>query len=283
MISKLKTELNAALVIGTGLVLASGYLVTWLRFENEDIAQTGVLSALPERFYLSVAIQNLAAPVAVLLTLGIVWLVLTVRLGPSDNLPRKLGWFGFGLVLAVVSALVALGLSPFEAEGPPYRGAVTAWALASAGLTTAFGTFARWRLRSLNREAVTAGAASADQGDQFVASATAVFLSCLVTAIGFVCIDARTKERALPGAVVFTDRDDCAEVKPAARATPGCPLAGFYVGESDKWLYLVEDNDASTPEIDSADPNLPGRVLFVPRDSVRQLRLDRDIAGPQPR
>ncbi len=211
-------------------------------------------------------------PVILVLTLGVVWLVLAVEKGTTNNVPDNLFWLAFGVALVILAWTLVHLLSPFPlTDDGAYLGFSIGWAVVGVITTAAFGAFARWRLSTES---------SASRGAQLLAGAAAVLLSCVVVSLGFLAIDVSFKERAFPAAAVYTDRDDCAEVAPAERQDPGCPLAGFYVGESDKWFFIVEDDDASTPTIDAADPNLPGRVLFVPRDNVRQLRLDECLKDP---
>lgn len=276
MFAKMKTELSAALVLSAGLLVASGYGVTLLRLQNEGLPTEGVLSALPDSFYLGVAVENLFVPMVVLSTLGVVWIVLAVKRRPTGNVPGPAFWLGFGVLLSGAAWLLSHLASPFDiTRGGGYIVASLLWGIAGVALTAGFGAFARWRLGA----EVNAGAAAAP-GDQLLAGAAAVLLSCVVVPVGFLAVDAAFKDTALPSAALYTDREDCPEVGPKQRTSPGCPLAGFYIGESDKWLYIVEDNRASTPSVDRADPNLPGRVLFVPRDSVRQLRLDEKLTDP---
>lgn len=266
MFDKMKTELNAALAISTGVLLASGYLVTYLRFANERLPTEGVLSALPDSFYLGVALENLVPPMAVLITLGLAWVVAAVLNGPSDNVPGNVFWFGFGAGLSIWAWVVVSSASPFPL--PNNQAYVLAAIVCGTGgtvATMALGGLARWRLRSVT---------DANQGDQLLAGGGAVLLSCVGVSVAFLGVDVRFKDRAFPEAAVFTDRDDCAEEAAAKRRDPGCGLAGFYIGEGDTWLYLLEDTRASTPTLEAEDPNLPGRLLFIPRGNVRQVRLD---------
>lgn len=273
MLEKLKTDLSAALVISAGALAGSGYLLTRLRLDNERLPTEGILSALPESFFLGVALENLVAPLILLVTFGAVWVVMAVIGGPSDNVPGNLFWLAFGVGLAALAwGLVSL-LSPFPlTDNLSYVLWSIGWAVVGVGLTVVFGVFAKWRLHDEEH---------GTERDQLLTGGAAVLLSCVVVSLGFLAIDVRYKDRALPAAAVYTDREDCAEVAAAERADPGCPLAGFYLGEGDKWLYLIEDADASTPSIDAADPNLPGRVLLIPRDNVRQLRLDKNLKDPR--
>lgn len=245
---KFKTELSATVGLSAGLLIASGYLVTLLRLRNAGLPTEGVLSALPDSFYLGVAVENLFVPMITLATIGVVWIALAVVRTPTGNVPDNTFWIKFGVVMAgVVWALVHLA-SPFPlTSNVGYIIASIAWAAVAVGSACAFGAFARWRVRAETATIQQPGGA-ATAGDQLLAGGAAVVLACVVAAIGFLAVDAYFKERAFAAAVLYTDREDCREVAPTKRKEPGCPVAGFYIGESDKWFYIFEDPRGGSPE-----------------------------------
>jgi len=168
LFAKMKTELSAALVLSAGLLVASGYGVTLLRLTNESLPTEGILSALPESFYLGVALENLFVPMVVLSTLGVVGIAWAVKRAPAGNVPDTPFWLGFGAVLSVTALVLAHFTSPFDLTADrDYVIASVVWAIAGVGLTAVFGGFARWRLRSETKTA-TAPEGSATAGDQLL-------------------------------------------------------------------------------------------------------------------
>ena len=269
MFDKLKTEFAAALAISAGLLIGSGYAVTYARLANENLPTSTVLSALPQSFYLGVALENVALPAFFLLTFGVIWLYFAVYRGPAGNLPGDAFWLSFGAILAVYS-WVAANLATRFSFGSDHR---IYWVLTIIGLvvipaiTALLGKMSRSRLD--DEVAVT-------KSDQLLIGATVVLTMSVLATTSFAYINARYKERALPVAAVFTDRDDCAPAP--KRLAPGCPVTGLYIGESDKWLFLAS-HESTTSDIDLPPgvEELPGRVLVIPRDHVRQIRLDKNL------
>ena len=275
----MKSEIGAALAVSAGVLLATGYAITWARLANEGLPTEAVLSALPKTFYLGVAGQSLILPLFVGVTLGIGFVLLSTRGHDYDELPSRLEWTGFGVALAFLASILANIFNPFATV---HRSTTYAIATIIAGLvvvlvTYLIGRLARYRLDRVKTRKTNAGE-SLESTDRWTVIVAAVVVACVFAASLMRVVDARFAPRALAEAALFTDRIDCA--KPSSTLTkiePGCLVTGFYIGENSQWIYLVAPQETLVP----GEParKLPGRVYFVPRDSVRQIRLAKNLSS----
>jgi heme/copper-type cytochrome/quinol oxidase subunit 3 len=70
VVSRIRNELAAAVAIGAGILLASGYAVAWARLHSAHVPTETVMSALPTSFFLGVAVQAVLLPAVVLIVTG---------------------------------------------------------------------------------------------------------------------------------------------------------------------------------------------------------------------
>jgi uncharacterized membrane protein YidH (DUF202 family) len=274
----LKSELGAALAVSAGVLVATGYLITWARLANERLPTEAVLAALPKTFYLGVAVQSLVLPLFVLITLGVAFVIGAWHQHIHDEVPTRVEWAVFGLALALYASFFANLLNPFATASRDASYAVPAiiTGLVVIAITYGIGRLAQARLEWVRTRKEKEGH-QLERGDRLRVVVSAVVIACVVTVSLVRIVDARYAPRALPEAAVFTDREDCPEPASAEeRAAPGCLVTGFYIGESDQWLYLVAPQERLVPG--EARRKLPGRVYFLPRGSVHQLRLAKDLS-----
>jgi hypothetical protein len=278
----LKSEISAAVAVSAGVLVATGYSITWARLANEGLPTEAVLSALPKTFYLGVAAQSLLLPLFVGFTLGIGFVLMALRRHANHKVPSRLEWLAFGFVLALYASFFATLLNPF-ATAPRSSSYVTASIVAGlvvVAVTYALGRIAQSRLDWIKERKAKEGQ-QVDGGDQAQVMIATVVVACVVAASLLRVVDARYAPRALVEAAVFTDREDCPPpVTREEKVAPGCLVTGFFIGESSKWLYLVAPEETLLPG--EAARKLPGRVYFVPRDSVHQLRLAKDLSSGNP-
>jgi hypothetical protein len=274
----LKSEVSAALGVSAGVLVATGYLITWARLENEHLPTEAVLAALPKTFYLGVAVQSLVLPLFVLLTLGVAFVIGAWRQHVHDRVPTRVEWTVFGVALALYGSFFANVLNPFATASNDASYIVPALI---GGVVVIAITYGIGRLAQARLEWVKARKARENErletGDRLRVVIAAVVVACVVAVSLVRIVDARYAPRALPEAAAFTSRDDCPKpTTETERSAPGCLVTGFYIGESDQWLYLVAPNEQLVPG--EARRKLPGRVYFLPRGSVRQLRLAKDLS-----
>jgi hypothetical protein len=282
-IQALRSEVSAALAVSAGVLIATGYLITWARLANEKLPTEAVLSALPKAFYLGVAVQSLVLPLIVGFTLGIAFVLMMRRQHVYDRVPTGFEWAAFGVALALYASFFANLLNPFgvSSKSGSYVGAMIIAGAVVAATTWGLGRLAQIRLDAIKAAREKEGK-KLEGSDCLRLVVAVVVVACVVAASLIRIVDARYAPRALAEAAVFTDREHCP--RPLSReekVAPGCLVSGYFIGEGDRWLYLVAP-DERTLVPGEAVRKLPGRVYFVPRDSVHQIRLAKDLSRGNP-
>lgn len=270
MFAKLRSEATAAVLLAVGMLAAAGYLITWSRLANQRLPTGEILAALPKGFFVGVATQSLLLPSLVVMLVGG---LLLDRLGRRRSGAGGLmsggrgDWAVAGFGMATSAWLVvnfpyrAIELSAL------YVGWVIVGVAGAVLLATVAGRFATRRV-----SAMTDGTTL----DSVGAFALLLIVLSIATAAGFSVIDARFVSRPLAEAVVYINWEDCPGVPAERREPPGCPIAGVYVGENSDWVYLVDKTGVVFPG--EIGRRLPGRVFFVARDRIRQIRLAKDLS-----
>lgn len=316
-LDKLKNELAAAVVMAGGIMLGTGWLLTWARLSSEGLPSESILTALPSSYYLQVALRATLAPFLILVSFGAGWVVLDVwrvrrRRGSkpgdaevdhdatADPLPRRaewrryvtwgvIAWGLFGAATALVSWLSAIWLNPASSRGGT---AYVLWTLLVAVVVVALAMTAGGWIHHRRLPAIVT--TSHWPIARPVVAATIVL--CFVAGASLRIADARFARGGLPVGQVFV-KTPCVKLtggrvpaepaRSAARETsPGerCQVGGFYLGETGKWILLVKR------------PNpCPGHekerqfLLSLPREDVQELAVYpdtsvncRDLDRPRP-
>ena len=269
MWSKIKPELTAAIAVSAGLLLAAGYLFVWAQLGNANLPVQPILSALPTTFFVTSALQSLAVPLVVLLTL----VAVVLAFSGGETFPSWKWWLVFGVALAFVARIVALAdvrlVAGWNSKTTIFSSVVAAGVI---GLSAFVGS-AGGRLLP----------AAADAGRKLQAKAAVMLVLTIVAASAFRVADAWTVDRPLPYVGVFLDTEDCPPVfdvnrqpfvsmvtpegnvdpppKPARVQEKRCFVAGLYVGESDQWMFVAEPPNEKR--------RAPGRLILLPRDAAQ--------------
>jgi hypothetical protein len=278
MWSKVKGELAAAVAISGGLILAAGYLFVMAQVAASGLPRQPILSALPTTVFVSAALESLVVPFLVFLTLVVSILAFGRR---GDAFPGVGWWMVFGAALAIfVRGAALLGVRP------PDSWTETVFVSAGVALAVIFlsaaGGAAAGRL--LPRDA--------DDGRKLQVLVAIMLVLTVVAASAFRVADASIGNLPLTYVGVFVDTEDCppvfdvvrqpyvSRVTPDGDVTPTptptnveekrCYVSGFYLGESDTWMFLAKDKEAS----------IPGRLLLVPRDSAQLTATAKESLSP---
>ena len=275
-LDKLKNELAAAVVIAGGIMLGTGWLLTWARLSSEGLPSESILTALPSTYYVQVALRATLAPVLILVSLGACWVVLSVRLVRAGRWGwgrAVLGWSLFGAGLALVSWQSAVWLNPATSRG---GGAYVFWNLLAGAATIGLSSGLGWWIHRRRLEWI-------DTSDHWPVARPIVAVTivlCFVAGATLRVVDARFAKEGLPiGQVVVGT--PCVELTggnplstPNSRnadADSGasrCQLGGFYIGETSEWVLLVKRSNPCPGR-----PQSPPFLLALPRSDVQQLAI----------
>lgn len=280
----LRSELAGAVAIAGGVMLGTGWLLTWVRLSNEDLPSDSIMSALPVSYFIQVALKATLVAFALLILVGIVWTGVRQRFDWLRTVP---GWVGFGVALTVATFITAAAVNQGTSRLTKFS-----YLLACAGATIVAGV-AAGKLGSWAEGGQRPDEAVDARATRRAFAATIVL--CFVSTAGARLIDAAVARNVLPVAGVLV-RTPCIKATGGVvpNVQPGvttgaagreCVLAGFYLGESSKWIFLVKRRNPHRPE-----NRVPSFLLTVPRDDVEQTvivsrpeLLPRLFAPPNPR
>jgi hypothetical protein len=255
-----KNELTAAIAIAAAIVLATGWLLTWARLAAEHIPSESILGALPQSYFVQVALESIMTPLIVVLTVGAVWVpVCTVK---HESWSKRLWvvlWVALGAVVSVSSfAAIAASGSPGLRSSSAYSSASIICNLGSG----VFGALTAVIADALLEHSRSRGAeGTAWDRARPIVSMTLILCVGVISAVRV--LDARFANDALPVAQVT--------VAPPCGATSGqqaCLDGGFYLGENGAWVFLGEPRNPCPGRRSS-----PSRLLEIRKDTVRQLQL----------
>lgn len=259
-VDKLKNQLTAAVAMSAAALVASGYLITRLRLERIEAPTGAVLPALSTAYYIGVALEALLFLVILLLLAGVVFLLAQIatrtRLAVSDW-PSSRSWLALGTIVAVIGFFFGGGPTSGIFSGGTLGGYPWAMLIIASLIIALAATLG------------TAGKKLELSGPG--ATAAAVLLLCTGAAVGFKLIDARLGAIAFPKAAAMTPAASCHT--PDAEWVPeGCGFGGFFVGEDDNWIYLVQ-----TPLVCPSAAEEPGRLLQVQRDEPFDVVISENL------
>ena len=249
--SKLKTELAGAVAISAGILIASGYALTMARLANKGLPTESVLAALPKTYYIGTAVQSVWFPSLVVFTAGTLWFIQIAR-AEGASLMAWPAWLACSLAVAGY----AWGANQLlYREG--FHDAPTTFFWVSAACVVGFlaiGLAIRWiadYLLNLNEEPTTK--------DRDGLALGAVLILCVLAAVTFRVTNVRYLPNAVVRAIVQEDRNACPVAPDQPTPKLGCGEDGYYLGESDKWVYLVlqppEDHCEAAAFPTAARPN----------------------------
>lgn len=250
--------------------MAAGYFLTAARLANLGVPASAVMAALPRDFYIGEAVHSMLLPFVISLTLGVVWVLGPPRWVDDNQLPSRGWWAFFGFSVGIYAWIAAtlpnritsLGSQTADGYVPSLVAGLIFLALASMAL----GYLGRTRLGEIPVPERT-------NWGRFKLNASITVVICVVGASLFRIIDARFIPDPSPVVAVYTERKDCAPVPAPDRSLPGCPIVGYYFGEGDQWLYLIQTPDPRIPAV----CELKDRLLLIPRDDIRRSVLAKNF------
>lgn len=278
LLDRLMNEVSFAIAFVSGIVLATGFALTWARIENEGLPSQMILSSLPETFFIQVGLQSMLSPLFITLGLGLAWvLAATWRTRAMERTVHPLAWGAFGVVLGVVSCAVAqwVNRSTLTFDAGDER-ALLAGSAAGGALVAALAghLIQRYRVRP-----------HVDAGELWKIRAPIAGLTlalCFTVACTVRVVDALIMQTPLPLSQAIIDGDcisltkgkppGSAEVAPTdANTRPGgdrCQIGGFYLGANDNSLFLAQ-RKRPCPGRAARPPQL----VVVPRSRVATFVL----------
>ncbi len=267
--SRLQAGISAAVAIAAALLLASGYLLTVARLESKGLPTESMLAALPTSFYVGTAVHTAWLPLCVALTAGAVW-ALIVSKSTSAGMPGFWSW-ALGLLALALYSLAASQLlydRLFDDAPGAFFGRV------GLALVAFFvvGFIAREVAAALLRSTPnpTPGARNG------LAVAVILVLSVLA-GVGFRAITVRYLPNAIVQALVEEGPSAC-PVPSGAKTPPsqGCGDSGYYIGESEDWVYLVDQPAEAACE--QADDVAPNELVQIAKSEVHRVVLYKELA-----
>jgi hypothetical protein len=261
---RLKNEVTAAVVLIGGIMLATGYLLTWARLENEELPSREILTALPRTYFVTVAVESMLTPLVIAIVMSAGWLPFGVALGRRASLPEMVaGWGCFGAALGWVAVSVVTLIN-----GASYHPRVS-WLIATAG-SAAVAAAAAGILHHFGR----GDAPATWWGRARPVLATAAVL-CFAVTCAVRVVDARFTGGGLPFAQVVTALrcpDLVHGIAPTAEAKDGsCQVGGYYLGANGDSILLVQRRHPCPAD----PPAAPPQLLMIAR-AVTQMVVARD-------
>jgi hypothetical protein len=268
MPERLRGDVTLAVAISAGVLIATGYVLTFALLTRLDVPPVPVLSALPRGYYIGKSLQAMILPFLIVLTLGAAWLFFAVSRGAEGDFPRSREWSSLSLSIAIY-AWFGASISYGSLQGDVTFGYVTACLGAALGLivtSLALARYGAWRLAEVERPSRT---------DKAKIVGAIALLLCVLGASSYRVIDAFFLPEFAPFAAVYTEKDACQKKNP--RRGRFCLLRGVYIGESGDWLYLIKEPSPRLPDVYS------GRLILVPKEAVRHVDLaDNEQSLPLP-
>jgi hypothetical protein len=292
VLDKLRNELAAAIAIAGGVMLGTGWALTWARLSSEQLPTESTITALPVTYFVQIAVRSTLLPVLLLLSVGTLWIWVNVwrmRVHRPKVLPYISAWAAFGLGVSGISLLSSRRLNAGSSGGEfAYWGSVCLAALAVIAMSAAG---AWWLEKRRLPEVLPEGndgdsateLAEADRWKLVRAIGAITIVLCFVSGSVFRVLDARHSHDVLPIATVLIKTpcvqltmygipsQDEAKNQPPKLAATSCELAGFYLGEGSQWVFLMK-----RPNPCPGKEATPAFLLTIPRDDIQQMAVYRD-------
>jgi hypothetical protein len=295
-VDRLKSSLALAAAIVVGTLLGTGWVLTWAKLHYEELPSQSILAALPHSYFIGVALHSAFVPVLMASVLGSAWVLLSLRHRRRSDVGKGFGvlqWSGFGAVLVATVWLLTLASDASQPRRLHFVGwqvLVGAFCIllaAVAGLIDRRLPRATQAGRAEGASRVTSvaggrgsarGGANREFGSLAPLISTTVVLVVLVASVLRVS-DAYFGADVLPVAEVVLDTP-CSDLSGGISPFPKsatdrrhCLVAGFYLGESSRWVYLVQSKDPcrrSRLSRTSQRP-LPSQLVAVKLEHVQEL------------
>lgn len=322
MIARLRGEIAAAISLGAGALIATGYGITAARLHNIGVPASPALGTLPGSYFLGEALQAIVLPLVLLLTIGAIWLALfgdgKRASAIQATLPNALRWCpwpwtwrGLGLFVVACAWVIDVLTHHGELDGAsrPYWLAVAGPVIAVPLLTEILYRLVFTDDRLKDKMAATSvqtgaeessadnreGARRHQRRDLVVLAALLAMLVSIIGASSIRIVNAGFLSDPLPAAFVSADPENCTLLGPRVN-TGHCYFAGYYLGESSQWLFLVWEpttgqirqakieaavrlrarkpkssgNEVREAKKDAA-AKFRNRIVMLPRDDVLQV------------
>jgi hypothetical protein len=273
--SKVKTEVSTAVAIAAGILLGSGYTLTLARLLSKGLPTESVLAALPASFYVGTAVQSAWLPLAITLTAGAVWLV-GVSKSSQSEMPKPGSW-----MIGIISVSIYAWLASQVLYREGIRHASVDFFLTSAvGLVVMIALALIVRaMASLLLSSHTEPTLAARNG--LVASA--ILILSVLAAVGFRTLTVLYLPNALVRAIVLEDPAACPVGRHQTEPPKlGCGENGYYLGESDNWVYLVlQPSEDSCPHREAPIAGRPNELVQIAKSKIHRVILYKE-SQPQP-
>jgi hypothetical protein len=278
-IVELMAAVGVAASAGVAVLVGAGYAILLARLKNLGIPASPVLSTLPTSFFIGEAVGVLALSLVTLLVAAVAY---AVALAAGAGLPgsprdrdshfRGRAWGLLALTVAVCAwALDLLARAHGLANLPATYWAILA-ALLAATLLVPMWLASRPIVEEMRprspRLAVTAALVSAS----------------ILSVASIRILDAAAFPDPFPAVFVSAEQKACPFLGSSA---PHCFFEGYYIGESEKWMYLVQNPNGEylgdQPESAGVTMKGSGRVplkdhiLVIPRDDIEQADIAEDF------
>ncbi len=288
-LADLKGEIAAAVSLGAGALVATGYGITAARLHNVHVPAIPALGALPTTYYLGEALQASVVPLVLLLTIGAGWVALFGdgarggEGGDRRHLPaalRKLlrplaRRFLYWPDLTLLIMFVSWAIDVFVVRGGMHGGG-TEYAAALVGVTIIVCLVA-WGGAWL----VFAGKEPADtprrRRENLIRTILLVAVIAVVGTSVIRVVNAYFLPNTLPAAVVSADPENCTFLGPAVNTERHCYFRGYYFGESGSWVFLVWKPTAEWVEAGKLETEERLKAEVV-GESRREKDLESDLA-----
>lgn len=275
-----KNELAAAAAVITGIMLATGYLLTWARIASEELPSQAILTALPRTYFVTTGVESMLSPLVIAIVFASIWLRCEMWLsGRGRRMDLVVGWAGFGMLLGLVSATVATWVNKAEFQPPGVRllaPAAVFSALVAAGVGAHLGP---------TRPAADRSAPGVSTGGRRTVLAATLIL-CFALPCSIRIMDARFIGNGLPFTQAVVD-GPCTPLTngiptttlATGRADPTapCQVGGFYLGANSDWIFLAQRRHPCPKD----PPSLPPQLVMFPRGAAHVL-VARDTPPPRP-
>lgn len=280
----LKTEISVSVGLIGGIMLATGYLLTWARIDSDGLPSQTILTALPRTYFVTTGVESMLSPLVIAVVLATIWVPRAVWLTREKSAATLvLGWGVFGATLGMTAAIVARWVNQ-AVISPDFASPLTIGATIGSGALAACAGYLvrRWELRA--RVAARAAPRFWDTARPILA---ATLLLCFAVGCGTRILDVVATDSGLPFSQVVVAAP-CAKITngippasknatspDAAKIGDRCQIGGFYLGATDDWIFLAQPrNPCKRPQAG------PPQLLMLSRSSVQALAARKRSHAP---
>jgi hypothetical protein len=269
----LKNDLTVAVAVVAGIMLGTGYILTWARLVSASVPSQAILTSLPRTYFVDAAFQSMLSPLVIATLLGGLWVPAAMWAArQGSQVTAVVAWGAWGALLGLVSVTVARSVSSQVAfHGPPLTVTTGVMVLVSGFVVAALATVME-RRRLPPRDSVREGWRLARPILAFTVAL------CFAVPCAVRIIDVFRSDGALPYAAVIS-REPCARLtngsavltprRPAGArggkpTVPGsCAIGGYYLGANDHWIFLAQVRNPCPGALPQ-----PSQLTMIRRDEV---------------